>query len=147
MVYTTVTIADETREMWLPILNGANKAMKKLPYKYKVKGWNGAADTEKDVESMTMFDVNTSIMRCLVKNLAMFGLGIYIYAGEDLPEKEPVKELTNAQRVKIKAQMEEEGYKDDWPTYEKRLKKVYTMSDDDVRILSAWHKTNKPKDK
>ena len=25
-------------------------------------------------------------MRCLVKNLAMFGLGIYIYAGEDLPE-------------------------------------------------------------
>ena len=27
-------------------------------------------------------------MRCLVKNLAMFGLGIYIYAGEDLPEGE-----------------------------------------------------------
>lgn len=25
-------------------------------------------------------------MRCLVKNLAMFGLGLYIYAGEDLPE-------------------------------------------------------------
>lgn len=25
-------------------------------------------------------------MRCLVKNLAMFGMGIYIYAGEDLPE-------------------------------------------------------------
>jgi len=27
-------------------------------------------------------------MRCLVKNLAMFGLGIYIYAGEDVPESE-----------------------------------------------------------
>ena len=27
-------------------------------------------------------------MRCLVKNLAMFGLGLYIYAGEDLPEVE-----------------------------------------------------------
>ena len=26
-------------------------------------------------------------MRCLVKNLAMFGLGLYIYAGEDLPEQ------------------------------------------------------------
>ena len=25
-------------------------------------------------------------MRCLVKNLAMFGLGLYVYAGEDLPE-------------------------------------------------------------
>ena len=36
-----------------------------------------------------MFDVNKTIMRCLVKNLAMFGLGIYIYAGEDLPQDEP----------------------------------------------------------
>ena len=26
-------------------------------------------------------------MRCLTKNLAMFGLGLYIYAGEDLPEQ------------------------------------------------------------
>jgi hypothetical protein len=34
-----------------------------------------------------MFDVNKTIMRCLVKNLAMFGLGLYIYAGDDLPEK------------------------------------------------------------
>ena len=35
---------------------------------------------------MVMFDVNKAIMRCLVKNLAMFGLGLYVYAGEDLPE-------------------------------------------------------------
>ncbi len=33
-------------------------------------------------------DVNKAIMRCLVKNLGMFGLGLYIYAGEDLPETE-----------------------------------------------------------
>ena len=33
-----------------------------------------------------MFDVNKTVMRCLTKNLAMFGLGLYIYAGEDLPE-------------------------------------------------------------
>ena len=33
-----------------------------------------------------MFDINKTLMRCLVKNLAMFGLGLYIYAGEDLPE-------------------------------------------------------------
>ena len=33
-----------------------------------------------------MFDINKTVMRCLVKNLAMFGLGLYIYAGEDLPE-------------------------------------------------------------
>jgi hypothetical protein len=35
-----------------------------------------------------MTDVNKTIMRCLVKNLAMFGLGIKIYSGEDLPLKE-----------------------------------------------------------
>ena len=41
-----------------------------------------------------MFDVNKTIMRCLVKNLAMFGLGLYIYAGEDLPVDigEPITE-------------------------------------------------------
>ena len=33
----------------------------------------------------TAFDVNTSIQRCLVKAIALHGLGLYIYAGEDLP--------------------------------------------------------------
>jgi hypothetical protein len=42
----------------------------------------------KTVDAATMMDVNKTIMRCLVKNLAMFGLGLYIYAGEDLPEGE-----------------------------------------------------------
>jgi hypothetical protein len=35
-----------------------------------------------------MFDINKTLMRCLVKNLAMFGLGHYIFAGEDIPESE-----------------------------------------------------------
>ena len=35
-----------------------------------------------------MFDINKAIMRCLVKNLAMFGLGLYVYAGEDLHNEE-----------------------------------------------------------
>jgi hypothetical protein len=34
----------------------------------------------------TAFDINTSLQRCLVKAIAMHGLGLYIYAGEDLPE-------------------------------------------------------------
>ena len=41
---------------------------------------------ERTVEAASMFDVNKAIMRCLVKNIAMFGLGLYVYAGEDLPE-------------------------------------------------------------
>jgi hypothetical protein len=83
MVMTEVTIKEETLEMWLPVMDGANKAMLSTPYTYKTKFG------EKSVEAATMFDINKTLMRCLVKNLAMFGLGLYIYAGEDLPESEP----------------------------------------------------------
>jgi hypothetical protein len=82
MCHTTVTIEGETLEMWLPVMDGANKSMLKIPYTYKTKYG------EKSVDGATTFDINKTIMRCLVKNLAMFGLGIYIYAGEDLPEGE-----------------------------------------------------------
>jgi hypothetical protein len=34
----------------------------------------------------TAFDINTSLARCLVKAIALHGLGLYIYAGEDLPQ-------------------------------------------------------------
>ena len=92
MCYTEVSANGETHEMWLPVMNGANKAMKDKPYTYKVKDYNTGKLIDKTVEPFTMFDVNKTIMRCLVKNLAMFGLGLYIYSGEDLPEQ-PVKEL------------------------------------------------------
>lgn len=86
MVFTSVTINGLTREMWLPVMDNANKSMKFEPYTYQTRGG------EKRVEAATMFDINKTIMRCLTKNLAMFGLGIYIYAGEDLPLeiKEPI---------------------------------------------------------
>jgi hypothetical protein len=87
MVFTEVTIGDITHEMWLPVMDGANKAMKKESYTYITK-YNG----EKTVEPASMFDVNKTIMRCLTKNLAMHGLGLYIYAGEDLPEVETTEE-------------------------------------------------------
>ena len=45
-----------------------------------------------------MFDVNKAIMRCLVKNLAMFGLGLYVYAGEDLPEDAAPQPETEPQK-------------------------------------------------
>lgn len=90
MVYTTITINEVTREMWLPVMDSSNKAMKDVPYEYKVKEykdskWTGGY-TEKTCEAATMFDINKTIMRCLVKNLAMFGLGLYIFTGEDMPE-------------------------------------------------------------
>ena len=66
--------------MWLPVMDSNNRAMKSEAYTVRTKY------KEIVVQSATMFDVNKTIMRCLVKNLAMFGLGLYIYAGEDLPE-------------------------------------------------------------
>lgn len=80
IVYTRVTVGDETREMWLPVMDGANNAMKLEAYEIQTRFG------PKPVAAATMFDINKTLMRCLVKNLAMFGLGLYIYAGEDLPE-------------------------------------------------------------
>jgi len=44
----------------------------------------------KPIQNPDAFQVNTAIMRCLTKCLAMHGLGLYIYAGEDLPEDDGV---------------------------------------------------------
>ena len=65
MVYTKVTAGGITHEMWLPIMDFKNQAK----------------------QNFDMMDVNKAVMRCLVKNFAMFGLDLYIYAGEDLPEE------------------------------------------------------------
>ena len=64
MVQTQVTAGDKTYEMWLPVMDMRNNT----------------------ILQPKMTEINKSIMRCLTKNLAMFGLGLYIYAGEDLPE-------------------------------------------------------------
>ena len=64
MVYTTVKVGDLEHSMWLPVMDHRNKSILKP----------------------TTFEINKTLMRCLTKNLAMFGLGLYIYAGEDMPE-------------------------------------------------------------
>lgn len=63
MVWVTVTMFDKPITCMLPVLDYRNKP----------------------VATPNSFDVNTSIMRCLVKAIAMQGLGLYIYAGEDMP--------------------------------------------------------------
>ena len=98
MVYTTVTIGGITHEMWLPVMDGNNRAMKAEAYQVQTKYKTIT------VPPATMFDVNKAIMRCLTKNLAMFGLGLYIYAGEDLPESDegvvaPVKATKSAPKT------------------------------------------------
>ena len=96
MVFTSVKADGVTHSMWLPVMNGANKAMRSEPYVYQTKYG------EKTVEAATMFDVNKTLMRCLTKNLAMFGLGLYIYAGEDLPEVEAENKIQENKPQEIK---------------------------------------------
>lgn len=63
--YTSITSEGITRPMHLPVLNG-----------------------KKPILKPNMFDINTTVMRCLVKNMAMFGMGLDVYIGEDIPEDE-----------------------------------------------------------
>lgn len=62
-VEVAVTVGGITLSQIHPVLNGANKP----------------------IDNPNAFDINTSIQRCLVKAIALHGLGLYIYAGEDLP--------------------------------------------------------------
>lgn len=79
MVMTSVTADGQTLPMWLPVMDNNNRAMKNAPYEIQTRSRTIT------VAQASMFDINKAIMRCLVKNLAMFGLGLYIYSGEDLP--------------------------------------------------------------
>ena len=109
MCYTKVTAGGITHEMWLPVMDNSNSAMKDEPYEVQTR--NG----KKTVQAFTMFDVNKTLMRCLVKNLAMFGLALYIYSGEDLPEVDPVDATPYLRQIENCTTLEE-------------LKKVYIAS-------------------
>lgn len=62
------TVLGVTRQCVLPVMDHRNKA----------------------ISNPDAFAVNKNLMRCLAKAIAMHGLGLYIYAGEDLPEAPPV---------------------------------------------------------
>ena len=94
MVYTKVTIQGVTHEMWLCAMDSRNKALLSHPYEVKTKY------STFTVEKCTMFDINKTIMRCLTKNLAMFGLGLYLYAGEDIPQDEKEETKSSKQSAK-----------------------------------------------
>jgi len=64
MVFVTVTMFGKPMTCQLPVMDYRNKA----------------------IPNPDAFAVNTAIMRCMTKALSLHGLGLYIYAGEDLPE-------------------------------------------------------------
>ena len=99
MVFTEVIVDDVIHQMWLPVMDSKNKAMKLTPYTYQVWDNYKKAFVEKTVQAASMFDINKTLMRCLVKNLAMFGLGLYIFQGDDLPEKSADETASLAQPI------------------------------------------------
>lgn len=114
LVMTEVTIEGQTLPMELPVMDGANKAQKHVPYTYQVAEYSNGKKTgkmiDKTVEAATMYDINKTTMRCLVKNIALFGLGLHLYVkgGQPFaritqtvttpastpPPKDPAKEIT-----------------------------------------------------
>lgn len=77
MVSCTVTAFGKPITMHLPVMDHRNKA----------------------IPNPNAFDVNKNMMRCLVKAIACHGLGLYIYAGEDLPEQSLDEKLANAKTI------------------------------------------------
>ena len=103
VVYTRVRTAPEDQwlEMWLPVMDPSNRAMKLETYSYKAYDRDKRTYVDKYVKAADMMDINKTLMRCLTKNLAMFGLGLSIYAGEDVPQP-----LTEEENGAIKAEFE-----------------------------------------
>ena len=140
MVYTTVTIGGITHEMWLPVMDGNNRAMKAEAYQIQTKYKTIT------VAPATMFDVNKTIMRCLTKNLAMFGLGLYIYAGEDLPENEDTVATTApAPKAQPKATPKAQPAPAPEQTEEEPIKKV-VVSEKSKKIRQEYVKFCKEND-
>jgi hypothetical protein len=82
MVWVTVTMFGKPMTCFLPIMDHRNKP----------------------IQQPDAFQVNTSLMRCMTKALALHGIGLYIYAGEDLPEQdEPVKTEAKAPAKTVEA--------------------------------------------
>lgn len=76
MVHCDVTVFGKTMYMFLPVMDYRNKA----------------------IANPNAFDINKAMMRCLVKGIAVHGLGLYIYAGEDLPEEEKTQQAAQPQQ-------------------------------------------------
>ncbi|TNE87041.1 MAG: DUF1071 domain-containing protein [Gammaproteobacteria bacterium] len=87
-VWVDLTIADGekavTRSMWLPAMDNRNNAVKN-------------PDARK---------ISDTRMRCLTKAISMFGLGHYIYAGEDLPQSD-LEEVQRGYTKEQKSQFDE----------------------------------------
>jgi hypothetical protein len=111
MVWVTVTMFDKPMTCQLPVMNYKNQA----------------------IVNPDAFAVNTAIMRCMTKALSLHGLGLYIYAGEDLPEDESKKANHNAMQDHITAISESTNVEE----LQTRFKEAYKAAGTDKEWLEA----------
>jgi hypothetical protein len=81
MVWVTVTMFGKPMVCQLPVMDNFNRPI-------TIEGITTTNKYGKEVTTkLDSFNVNTAIMRCMTKALALHGLGMYLYSGEDLPEE------------------------------------------------------------
>lgn len=105
-----IVVGDSVKEISKPYLSDKGGAWVKVSVML-----NGRTETEylpvmdmrnKAVVEPDATTINKNIKRCFVKALALHGLGLFIFAGDDLPEQEPAKKITAAQAKVLEALVE-----------------------------------------
>ncbi|AJI08537.1 DUF1071 domain-containing protein [Bacillus cereus] len=112
----------------------------------------------KPIAEPNSFDINTSIQRCLVKAIALHGLGLYIYTGEDLPEvqEDPVSSQQvgviklNIKKLATLRKVDEDTIKGHLSVTE-ITELTKTQADEVIKKLTKWVKqaekeTEEPKE-
>jgi hypothetical protein len=99
MVFCEVKAFGVSRTAQLPVMDHRNKA----------------------ISNPDAFAVNTAMQRCLAKAIALHGIGLYIYAGEDLPSEEKVDEL-ETYKAKLEAAESLDALKAEFSTAYKAMK-------------------------
>jgi len=124
-VHVTVSIGDLARSMWLPVMDYKNNA----------------------ISNPSARQISDAKMRCLVKAIALFGLGHYIYAGEDLPiqdKKETKKDSGSADTFnnENKSPISDESAESNKQGFVE-LVDVFIQDCESVKSLEDFFKTNK----
>lgn len=133
-VKTGVTIGGMELIEYLPVMDYRNKSI--------------------TIDKITSFDVNKSIQRSLTKAIARHGLGLYIYAGEDLPESEskvstPAKSTSNKSNEKASLDLGDDKWEDclkyvvdnkhlGFDGVVKRLKQKYELTSEALKTIKTY---------
>lgn len=81
-----VTVKEIEHIVFLPVMDNKFNAMKSTVYTLKQWSREKRIMVDEEVQPYTMFDINRSIQRAFAKAIAMHGMGLYVYRGEDIPE-------------------------------------------------------------